>query len=115
MPRSGLKFTKGTSPYRLHPLPMANPRRVPGEESLKTYTRVADSGKNYHHRFCGECGVDIIGLPDAVPDVLSLKAGVLDDPQTNFAKIDMELYTTKRRSYLEPMQGAVQYEYMLPM
>lgn len=94
---------------------MANQRYASGEESLKTYTRVADSGKNYHHRFCGEYGVDIVGLPDAVLDMLSLKAGVLDDPQTNFAKIAMEVYTTSRRSYLEPMQGAAQYEYMLPM
>ncbi|KAJ2978534.1 hypothetical protein NQ176_g3766 [Zarea fungicola] len=95
VPRSAFRFTKG-------------------EEKLKTYSRVGDSGKAYHHRFCGECGVAVLGVPDANPDMCVIKAGVLDNPQTEFAKIDMELYTTRRRTYLDSMPGSTQYEHMLP-
>lgn len=46
---------------------------------VKTFTKVGDSGKAIHRRFCPECGSGIVEEAEALPDVVMLSAGTLDD------------------------------------
>jgi hypothetical protein len=46
---------------------------------VKTFTKVGDSGKAIHRRFCLECGSGIVEEAEALPDVVMLSAGTLDD------------------------------------
>jgi hypothetical protein len=39
-----------------------------------------DSGKSIHRTFCPECGSSIADEADALPDMVMLSAGTLDDP-----------------------------------
>jgi hypothetical protein len=47
---------------------------------LKTFTRLADSGKPVVRRFCPECGSSIAEEVSALPGVLIINGGTLDDP-----------------------------------
>ena len=51
--------------------------RVTG--TLKTFTKVGDSGKPIHRRFCPECGCGIMDEADALPAVAMINVGTLDD------------------------------------
>jgi len=57
---------------------------MPGSElsiqgSLRTFNDVGDSGKPAYRRFCPDCGSPIITEVDAMPGLVFLKAGTLDD------------------------------------
>jgi hypothetical protein len=47
--------------------------------TLKTYADKGDSGKAVSRRFCPDCGSPIISEAEALPDVVIIKAGTLDD------------------------------------
>jgi hypothetical protein len=46
---------------------------------VKTFTKAGDSGKAIHRRFCPQCGSGIVEEADALPDVVMLSAGTLDN------------------------------------
>ncbi|KAH9874880.1 hypothetical protein J1614_004367, partial [Plenodomus biglobosus] len=94
IPREVFEFTKGVT---------------------RTYPHLGDSGKLYHHHFCGSCGVQVIGIPDAAPGVLSIKIGSLDPECSNVSSMENELYVVNRMSYLRPCEGLTQYDGMLPL
>jgi hypothetical protein len=48
--------------------------------TLKTFTKPGDSGKPMHRRFCPECGSSILDEADALPGMVMVDAGTLDDP-----------------------------------
>lgn len=50
---------------------------VSGETS--TYTKDGDSGQPIHRRFCPTCGASLMDEADALPGVVMLSAGSLDD------------------------------------
>jgi hypothetical protein len=48
---------------------------------LGTHMTVGDDhGRNVHRRFCPECGSPVLTESDAMPGVIVIKAGTLDDP-----------------------------------
>ncbi len=47
--------------------------------SLKTFTKTGDSGKPIHRRFCPECGCSIMDEADALPNIVMVNVGTLDD------------------------------------
>ena len=47
--------------------------------SLKTFTKIGDSGKPIHRRFCSECGSGIMDEADALPNIVMVNVGTLDD------------------------------------
>lgn len=56
---------------------------------LSIFSTTGDSGAKVHRHFCGQCGSPIYSLPDAMPGLIFLKAGTLDDsswlePQIEF-------------------------------
>src|SRR3954453_22090698 len=51
--------------------------RVTG--TLKTFTKPGDAGRPMHRRFRPECGSGVVDEADALPGVVMLNAGTLDD------------------------------------
>ena len=58
--------------------------------TLKTFTKLGDSGKPIHRRFCPECGSGIMDEADVLPGVAMVNAGSLDD--RSWVKPQSELY-----------------------
>ena len=46
---------------------------------MKTFTKLGDSGKAIHRRFCPACGSGIIDEADALPGLAMVNAGTLND------------------------------------
>ncbi|KAJ5233529.1 uncharacterized protein N7469_005295 [Penicillium citrinum] len=92
VPRNSLKFTKGT---------------------CTSYDATGASGKINRHFFCPTCGSNIYTNLEIMPDMSCVKAGTLDDGGANLkGKIDVELYSKDRPSYLSPIEGAKQAQTM---
>ncbi len=51
-------------------------------DSLAVYEDTGASGLPVHRRFCGACGSPILTDAEALPDLLFIKAGTLDDPSS---------------------------------
>jgi hypothetical protein len=47
--------------------------------TLKSFTKAGDTGKPIHRRFCPECGSGILDDAAALPGLVMLNAGTLDD------------------------------------
>ncbi|WP_353226963.1 GFA family protein [Novosphingobium sp.] len=45
----------------------------------KTYIDQGDSGAAVHRQFCATCGSPLFSLPEAMPGMVFIKAGTLDD------------------------------------
>jgi hypothetical protein len=81
----------------------------------RTYPHLGDSGKLYHHNFCGNCGVEVMGMPEAAPEMLSIKTGSLDPEFTDISPLESEVYVTNRNAYIKPLDGLTQFDGMLPL
>lgn len=46
------------------------------------FTVTADSGHATTRAFCGDCGSALFGLPSSAPEIVTIRAGSLDDPST---------------------------------
>ncbi|EXL91326.1 hypothetical protein NOF04DRAFT_17965 [Fusarium oxysporum II5] len=62
----------------------------------RTCPRLGDSGKLYHHNFCGNCGAEVFGVPEAAPEVLSIKVGSLDSRYKNIGPMDAEPFWKRK-------------------
>lgn len=69
---------------------------------------VGSSGQHVGRRSCARCGSPLTTEPDSVPDLMMVKAGTIDDNEW-FQPI-MELFVTRRRPWVLPVQGAQQFE-----
>ncbi|OQD71566.1 hypothetical protein PENPOL_c001G09068 [Penicillium polonicum] len=76
---------------------------------------MADSGYAYHTFFCGDCGSSLYGQPDSLPEMMSIKAGSLDDGAAKLegGHIDAEAFVQRRVAYLKPLEGASQVNGMI--
>lgn len=85
-----------------------------GTPKHSAYT--ADSGFTYRAYFCGDCGSSLYGEPDSLSEMMSIKAGTLDDGAaqlTDGGEIDAEAFVKRRVAYLKPIDGAAQVEGMI--
>ncbi|KAM0691555.1 hypothetical protein Q7P36_007754 [Cladosporium allicinum] len=89
--------------------------RYSAEGETRTYPHLGDSGKLYHHHFCGNCGVQVMGMPEAAPEMLSIKAGSLDPEFIDVSPLECEVYVTNRNAYVKTFEGIKQYDGMLPL
>ena len=48
--------------------------------TVRTSTLIGGSGKPVLRTFCGDCGSSLFGLPEIRPDLVTIRAGSLDDP-----------------------------------
>ena len=63
----------------------------------KVYRNVGGSGSAAVRHFCPECGSLLFGMPEVVPDIVTIYVGSLDDP-TVFQP-DHAIFTRSRRAW----------------
>jgi hypothetical protein len=80
------------------------------EGTTKTYRSVGGSGKAAVRHFCPECGSLLFGMPEVVPDMVTIYVGSLDDPGC-FAP-DHAIYTRERLHWDLLADGIHQFETM---
>jgi hypothetical protein len=76
--------------------------------TLKTFSRLADSGRSVHCAFCPECGTRIYHEPRWMEGVFNIKPGTFDD--TSFLKPVAQIWTGKRQPWLELPAGLRSFE-----
>ena len=74
------------------------------EGKIARYSKTGDTGKSIHRIFCPECGSSIADEADALPDVVMLGSGTLDD--SSWVKPGMEIFCDSAQSWVD-LQGAM--------
>lgn len=93
------------------PLMVFPSQAVKIEGDLKTYDEVADSGKSVHRRFCPNCGSGVAAEVDAMPGVMIVLAGSLDEPAV--FKPSMEIFCASAQPWmLEPSDQRKKFDRM---
>ncbi len=67
--------------------------------TLKSFTKRGDSGKSIHRRFCPECGSGIMDEADALPGIVMVNAGTLDD--RSWVKPQSEIYCDSAQPWVQ--------------
>ena len=70
--------------------------------ALNTYEDRGDSGKPVHRRFCGACGAPVKTDADAMPGIVFVKAGTLDD--TSVLQPSVQIYCADAMKWVPPLQ-----------
>ncbi|GAA5855224.1 hypothetical protein JCM8547_008992 [Rhodosporidiobolus lusitaniae] len=100
LPLSSLTYTIGTDPRGTCAFP---------DSLLKTHTRSSGAVR----WFCRTCGTGVAEVTkDEMDDKRYVFAGTLDDPEASIAVPESETFTTRRASWLKPVEGADQMEDM---
>ena|SRR5690348_14822844 len=66
---------------------------------VATYRKPGDSGKPIERRFCPECGASIADAAEALPGVMMLGAGTLDD--ASWVKPGAQIYCDSAQPWVE--------------
>jgi len=80
--------------------------------TLKTFSKLGDSGKPTYRRFCPECGSPIVNEADAAPGLVALNAGTLAD--RSWVKPVSEIYCDSAQPWVQ-LGGGMQRFAKLPM
>lgn len=75
------------------------------EGRFARYSKTAESGKSIHRTFCPECGSSIADEADALPDVVMLGSGTLDDP--SWVKPGVQIYCDSAQPWVH-LEGEMQ-------
>ena len=70
----------------------------------KVYADTGDSGQPVYRHFCADCGSPIVSKVAAMPGVVMVKAGTLDD-MSGLAPA-VEVYTDHAAAWVAPVAGA---------
>jgi hypothetical protein len=57
--------------------------------SPKLFPLTADSGSTTTRAFCADCGSPLFGLPGSAPEMVTIRAGSLDDPSAFQPALDI--------------------------
>jgi hypothetical protein len=83
-------------------------------QSLKTYITVGEDHKsNTNRSFCGTCGSPVISRIDAMPGLIFIKAGTLND--TSWLHPTQELWLRSAQSWVPRIPGAELFERGIPV
>ena len=78
---------------------------------LATFTKVADNGNEITNHSCSSCGGLLYRTTTGHPDIMVIKAGLMDGSDESEAfKPDVEIFTRSRLSWLRPVEGVKQEE-----
>jgi len=69
---------------------------------LATFSKTGDSGKSIERKFCPECGSSVADEAAALPDVVMLASGTLDD--ASWVKPGMQTYCDSAQPWVH-LQG----------
>lgn len=78
------------------------------EGELKGYEYAGDSGGKLQINFCPNCGSPVMLDIRAMPDLVSIKVGTLDD--TSWFRPQMNIFTHSAQSWLPFHEDAVNFE-----
>lgn len=69
----------------------------------RQFSVTADSGYQTTRVFCGDCGSPLYGLPSSAPDLVTIRAGSLDDP--GLFRPTQDIYTASAQpwDYMDPV------------
>jgi hypothetical protein len=67
--------------------------------ALKTYHDTGDSGRAVERRFCPDCGSPIVTELAAIPNLVLIKAGTLDD--ASWVRPGMEVYCDRAQPWAQ--------------
>ena len=70
--------------------------------SPKYFEVTADSGHATTRAFCGDCGSPLFGLPGPAPEMVTIRAGSLDDPSTFRPSQDIYTASAQPWDYMNP-------------
>lgn len=74
--------------------------RISGE--VRYFARVADSGKGADEGFCPVCGARLFAHAEALPGMLLIQAGALDDPALFKPQLDMFTASAQPWDFMDP-------------
>jgi hypothetical protein len=66
---------------------------------VSTYSKTGDTGKSIERQFCPECGSSIADEASALPSVVMISSGTLDDP--SWVKPAMQIYCDSAQPWVE--------------
>ncbi len=66
---------------------------------LKTFNDRGDSGKTLYRRFCAECGSSIMDEAEAMPGLVMILTGTLDD--ASWVKPQMEIFCDSAQPWVK--------------
>ena len=66
------------------------------------YTVTADSGNTVSRGFCSECGSPLFSRPSAMPEIVGVRAGSLDDPSWHRPAADIFTKSAQPWDYMDP-------------
>ena len=88
-------------------MPKANFSYTQGKPAIAD-NRYSDA--NAHREFCAECGTHILAVSDASPDMVSIKAGTMDD-RSLYGEPEMALQMADSHSYHAVPDGVATFEH----
>jgi hypothetical protein len=68
----------------------------------RNFELTADSGHTTTRAFCGDCGSPLFGLPGSAPEIVTLRAGSLDDPSSFRPGQDIFTASAQPWDYMNP-------------
>jgi len=80
---------------------------------IKTFSKLADSGKPILRHFCPECGSSIAEEPSRRPGTIILNAGTLDDPSSVMPTV--EIYCDRALPWVQLAGGMQRFAQMRPI
>jgi hypothetical protein len=72
---------------------------------VNTFQKPGDTGKMTERRFCPECGSPVVEEVAAMPDIVMIGAGTLDD--ASWVKPGMQIYCDSAQPWVE-LRGGIQ-------
>ncbi len=81
--------------------------RVKGD-SLATFNDVGESGLPVKRHFCASCGSPIYTEMDAMPGVVAVKAGTLDDP--SWAAPQVNMWCSSAQPWVPMVEGTARFD-----
>ena len=70
--------------------------------AVKYYDTQADSGNTLSRGFCPECGASLFGKTSAMPDLVMITAGSLDDPSLYKPTLDIFTASAQPWDHMNP-------------
>ncbi|HTR01492.1 MAG TPA: GFA family protein [Candidatus Acidoferrum sp.] len=70
--------------------------------TTKSYRSVADSGNTIDRHFCPECGSQLFTRLGAMPELIGLRAGTLDDASLFKPAIDIYVASAAQWDFMDP-------------
>lgn len=66
---------------------------------VSTYSKKGDTGKSISRQFCPECGASLVDEGDAMPGVVMIASGTLDD--ASWVKPAMQIYCDSAQPWVQ--------------